>query len=189
MKPVNATSLPEYNSWASMKTRCLNANDKSYSHYGGRGISICPEWLNDFWKFYAYIGPRPTPKHTLDRINNSGHYEPGNVRWSTNKEQSNNRNSNRVIEYRGEHLTMKQWAERIGIHYVSLRERLARGKTLDAILGPKRTTGKGVARLLTANGETRNLKEWADHFKMCPKTLRRWIDRDSLTIEEIQNRL
>jgi hypothetical protein len=172
-----------------MKDRCLNSKSDSFYRYGGRGIQIHKEWQESFWRFYEYMGPKTTPKHTLDRINNDGHYEPGNVRWSTNKEQSNNRSSNRVIEYRGEHLTMKQWAERIGIHYVSLRERLARGKTIESILGPKRTTGKGVARLLTANGETRNLKEWADHFKMCPKTLRRWIDRDSLTIEEIQNRL
>lgn len=92
---VEAT--PEYTAWASMKTRCLNSKIRNWHRYGGRGISVCPEWINDFEAFRACVGPRPSAQHSLDRYpNNDGNYEPGNVRWATPKEQQNNRGNNRA---------------------------------------------------------------------------------------------
>jgi len=88
----NLSQTPEYKCWQQIKSRCLNQDHRAYPNYGGRGIMICPEWLNDFESFYAYVGPRPTPKHSLDRFpNNDGDYEPGNVRWATWDEQVVNR--------------------------------------------------------------------------------------------------
>lgn len=84
-------ATPEYNSWTNMKQRCLNPNSKAYKYYGGRGITIHPEWVNDFKAFYAYVGDKPSPSHSIDRINNDGNYEPGNVRWATKREQVSNR--------------------------------------------------------------------------------------------------
>lgn len=81
----------EYNSWAAMIQRCLNKNRKKYPNYGGRGIKVCDRWRLSFIDFLADMGRKPSPKHSLDRINNDGNYEPGNCKWSTNKEQSNNR--------------------------------------------------------------------------------------------------
>lgn len=81
----------EYKSWGAMKSRCLNPNYHGYSRYGGRGITIYEPWINDFQAFYDYIGPRPTASHSLDRINNDGNYEPGNVRWATPLQQTQNR--------------------------------------------------------------------------------------------------
>jgi hypothetical protein len=81
----------EYRSWYLMKNRCLNPKDKRYDRYGGRGIAVHPEWLNSFEAFFAYMGKRPTAKHSIDRYPNyDGNYEPGNVRWATPVEQRRN---------------------------------------------------------------------------------------------------
>jgi hypothetical protein len=82
---------PEYRYWQDMKRRCLNPNAHNYGHYGARGISVCPEWVNDYEAFLAHVGRRPSPEHSLDRIDNDRGYEPGNVRWGTKAEQANNR--------------------------------------------------------------------------------------------------
>lgn len=86
----NRESL-EYGSWTNMKQRCLNPNNTKYSYYGGRGISIAPQWIKSFAQFLHDVGRRPTNLHSLDRINVNGNYEPGNVRWATKKEQAVNR--------------------------------------------------------------------------------------------------
>ncbi len=82
---------PEYRAWRSMSQRCHNPKMKFYSYYGGRGISVCPEWRHDYSAFLAHIGRRPSSEYSLDRINNDGNYEPGNVRWATRLTQRHNR--------------------------------------------------------------------------------------------------
>jgi hypothetical protein len=82
---------PEYMAWGAMKQRCLNPRHESFARYGGRGVSVCPEWIESFEAFYAYIGPRPGRGYSLDRYpDNCGNYEPGNVRWATWEEQNRN---------------------------------------------------------------------------------------------------
>jgi hypothetical protein len=80
----------EYRCWISMKTRCLNPNTEDFKHYGGRGITICEKWLNSYEAFLADMGRRPTSKHSIDRVDVNGHYEPGNCRWATAGEQRRN---------------------------------------------------------------------------------------------------
>lgn len=92
------TDSKEYDIWICMKQRCYNKRKNRYNNYGGRGITVCDEWRNSFISFYNYMGKRPSSKHSLDRINVDGNYEPGNVRWATIHQQSSNRtNSNKVV--------------------------------------------------------------------------------------------
>ncbi len=89
------------NVWIAMKQRCFNPNCKIYKHYGGRGITVCDEWKDDFQAFYDYVSKLPhygEPGYTLDRINNDGNYEPGNVRWATRKTQNNNRRTSKTTK-------------------------------------------------------------------------------------------
>lgn len=78
---------PEYTCWKNMRRRCGNPAAKDYPRYGGRGIAVCEQWQRSYVAFLADVGRRPSPKHSLDRIENAGNYEPGNVRWATMREQ------------------------------------------------------------------------------------------------------
>lgn len=88
---MNLSQTTEYRVWASMKQRCLNQNSTRYARYGGRGIVICDQWKNDFQAFLNDMGMRPSPGHSLDRIDNDGNYTPDNCRWATRSEQQRNK--------------------------------------------------------------------------------------------------
>lgn len=91
---------PEYNAWAAAKSRCTNPRNERYLDYGGRGITMCRAWLNSFERFLADVGPRPSPRHSLDRRDNERGYEPGNVRWATRTEQDANKRPRRPLSKR-----------------------------------------------------------------------------------------
>lgn len=118
----------EYLSWQKMKSRCLNTGDKAFPNYGGRGITICEQWLGalGFETFWKNLGPRPSIKHSLDRIDNNGDYSPENCRWATAQEQANNRRSNVLLNFAGKTMNMSQWAKVLGIDKDIIQSRLKR---------------------------------------------------------------
>lgn len=111
---------PTYLSWRSMKARCLNPSSPDYADYGGRGITVCDRWASSFEAFLADMGERPTGL-TLDRVDTNGNYEPGNCQWSTPKKQASNRRNNSLITYKGEEMTISEFAERVGLTRQSAR--------------------------------------------------------------------
>lgn len=117
----------EYKTWRSMKSRCLNPKNPAYHNYGGRGIYVCPQWVNSFEVFLRDMGKKPTETHSIDRINNNGNYEPSNCRWATPLEQSSNLRTNRMVTHGGLTLTMAEMARRLGLRVDTLFQRLKRG--------------------------------------------------------------
>lgn len=114
-----------YGVWCSMKSRCNNPNVEHYKNYGGRGIKVCKEWGNDFQSFYDWAYSNGYKDGlTIDRIDVNKGYSPDNCRWSTMKEQCNNRVSNRYFTHNGKTQTLAQWAEETGIRYGTLRFRI-----------------------------------------------------------------
>jgi hypothetical protein len=87
----NANKTPEYRTWGEIIQRCENPKRVNFKFYGGRGIKMCDEWRQSFPTFLAHVGRRPSPQHSIDRIDSNGNYEPGNVRWATVSEQIKNR--------------------------------------------------------------------------------------------------
>lgn len=118
---------PEYSAWCHMIGRCEDQNDKHFADYGGRGVTVCAEWRHDFLAFLRDIGPRPSGRHSVDRIDNDGNYQPGNVKWSTPVEQGRNKRNNRLIEIDGEVATLPYWSERSGVMADTIWRRIERG--------------------------------------------------------------
>lgn len=116
-----------YKVWNSMKGRCFNTNHRAYKNYGGRGITVCDEWKDDFLCFYNWSMANGYQEGlSIDRENNDGNYEPSNCRWTTSKVQRNNSRQNRYIEFEGESHTIAEWAEIKGINRLTLWDRIAR---------------------------------------------------------------
>lgn len=126
-----------HNIWKSMKERCYNINHNQYKDYGGRGISICEEWKDNFISFYNWaISNGYSDDLTIDRIDNNKNYCPENCKWSTRKEQNNNQRTNHLLTYNHKTQTMAQWAEEIGLNPHTLQTRISRGWSVqDAFFG------------------------------------------------------
>jgi hypothetical protein len=123
----HGTGSPEYNAWAAMKSRCYTTSNVGYPYYGARGVTVCQRWLHDFPAFLADMGCRPSPDHSVDRIDPFGDYSPGNCRWATHTEQDNNKRESRLVTFQGETLTVTQWARRQGLSASTLFNRIKSG--------------------------------------------------------------
>lgn len=124
----------EFKVWMGIIKRCCNVKDHNYMKYGARGITICDAWRHDYPAFLRAVGRRPTPEHSIERIDNGGNYEYGNVRWATRKEQGRNKRNNRLITFNGETKPVSQWAEEMGIQSKLIYGRLYKGWSPDRAL-------------------------------------------------------
>lgn len=132
-----------YKVWRTMKERCLCETYRDYKHYGGRGIKVCDEWLDDFMNFYnwamdnGYDENAKRGEYTIDRIDVNGNYEPSNCRIVSMKEQANNVRRNHLIEYKGKTQTLSQWSDEVGISSHTLLNRLQNGWSIEKALTTK----------------------------------------------------
>ncbi len=124
----------EYRTWWHMMERCHNPEDPSYENYGARGIAVCDRWRLSVNDFVNDVGKKPSPNHSIDRIDNNGNYEPGNTRWADAVTQVRNRRVTVNLTLGGETKSMAEWSEITGIPYYSLKTRRQLGWTDEEIL-------------------------------------------------------
>jgi hypothetical protein len=126
-------SRPEYASWRGALDRCQNKKNPAYPNYGGRGIKVCKRWRS-FKNFIVDMGRRPTPKHTLDRIDVNGNYEPSNCRWATRTEQMRNIRASMYVEMAGVRINVLDVADNFNVDRILVRSRMVRGWSLEAAI-------------------------------------------------------
>ena len=129
------SGTPEYSAWLAMRLRCGDPRDNQFKNYGARGIRVCAEWQRSFEAFIAAVGRRPSSQHSLERRDNDGHYEPGNVRWATASEQARNRRLTLRVEYAGQQRVFADLCDEHALPYHIVYQRVYRyGMTLEAAL-------------------------------------------------------
>lgn len=152
-----------YYIWKNMKDRCTRFGHTDFKRYAGRGIGVYPKWMHDFAKFITDVGIPASSSVSLDRWpNNNGNYEPGNVRWATQKQQMLNQSKNRPITIDGVTKMMTEWADEYGIDRASFHYRLKVGWTGDKLLSSPR-----AKILVTIDGITKPAVQWARQIPMC----------------------
>lgn len=114
---------PEHHAWLAMRARCENPNLPAFAYYGGRGIRVCDRWNNSFEAFLADMGKRPSPTHSLDRIDTNGNYEPSNCRWATKTEQARNTRKCVRFEVNGKRLSLSELSTLWGLSQAKAKHR------------------------------------------------------------------
>lgn len=112
--------------WSAMRARCTNPNHYAYDRYGGRGITVAPAWASSFEAFFADMGPKPSPQHTLERVDNSAGYGPENCRWAPWEVQNRNRRNTVMVEYRGDARPLAELCELYRANYGNVWRRVFR---------------------------------------------------------------
>lgn len=167
------SSSKEYRAWSGMKGRCLNKSHHKFYLYGAQGITVCKRWLK-FENFYNDMGKKPSPQHSLGRINGRLGYRPSNCRWELPLEQQANISFNRNLTLNGVTRNVSAWAREIGISKETINGRLRNGWSVkDALTRPTFSWATDGRKLrprvtLTHQGKTMFLSEWARHLGIPP---------------------
>lgn len=176
------SKLPEYAIWVAMKSRCLNEKDGRYKDYGGRGITVAPEWVSDFPAFLAHVGRRPSKLHTIERTDNARGYHPGNVRWASRVEQARNTRRSRFVTINGRTQCRSAWCEELGIQRGVVKNRIVDGwdpvRALTTPVIKQRDCAhlRPLALKLVAEGKT--LMEAAAAVGVGFRTVSKWWRKD-----------
>jgi len=199
---------PLFHTYSGMFPRCFNERSDGYARYGGRGITVSPLWLGDggFERFAEYMGAKPTDDHSIDRINNNGSYEPGNVRWATQSQQMRNTRRSRLIPLGGELLTMQEAGDRLGISRQAVHQRISWGWTpVEAATTPKGQTPERLRiraverprgrreREIEVDGVRHPVSVWAAAIGVDPQVIRArlsngWSEREAVTLRKSNHR-
>lgn len=131
---IGGVTSTEYGSWKTMRDRCNNPKNSHYGRYGARGIKVCKRWLNSFINFIADMGKKPSPKHSLHRVDNDKGYSHSNCVWATHEEQMSNKSNRRWMWFKGDRRLLVDVARITGMRYDMLMMRLWRGWTDDEAL-------------------------------------------------------
>lgn len=184
------TNTPEFSTWTDIQTRCHNENSTSYPGYGGRGIFVCERWRSSFELFLADMGHRPSPEHSIDRVDNDGNYEPGNCRWATREEQANNKRTNRRIEIEGQTKNLSEWATLAGVTPSCILRRIHAGKAGKDLIapryaGPREYQKKGS---ITFGGVTDTYAGWSERTGIKESTIAMRLTKYGWPLEEALTR-
>lgn len=160
----------EYRAWHGMISRC---NDINNPDYGQRGISVCERWRNSFPEFLIDMGNRPSPEHSVERKDVNGNYEPGNCVWATDKDQMRNRRDTNYVMFHGERRKLVELAEEQGLQVVTVRARLARGKSPEEAFGTPVTH----AHRIVYRGVSERISVLAKRFGLHRHTVKKRIEK------------
>lgn|ERR1700721_316148 len=145
-------NTPEYDAWNAMKSRCsYEKSSPDYKYYAGKGIKVCDEWLSSFNTFLKDMGKRPSPLHSVDRIDSNLGYSASNCRWATKEIQARNTSRNRYLTVNGQTKCLQEWANQLGLTRNAIDNRIKRGKTIEQAVSPERyrTNGKPLPHKVT----------------------------------------
>lgn len=145
-----ASKTTEYRVWKWMRQRCYTTSSTAYPNYGGRGIKVCDRWSgpDGFQNFLSDMGPRPSSKHTIERIDNDKDYSPDNCKWATHEEQSRNHRRTHFLTYQGETLCILDWSIKTGISRATIYYRLRLGWPIEKVLTPMGRSQRNTERAL-----------------------------------------
>ena len=163
--------LAEHNVWINMKARCYNAKTTGFQYWGGRGIKVCERWVGSFRNFLLDMGRKPSPKHSIDRINNDGDYEPSNCRWVERKVQNRNRRGRRYLTFQGKTLTFAEWSDVTGIPQGTIFDRTAGGWSVERTLTSQLGATRKDAVLISYAGRILTISQWSKETGLPKSTI------------------